>query len=326
MPCRDGIDFRISLQDAHKRLDAVLTDRLPDLSRSYAAVLIRGGYIKVDAVERKPSYKVKSGERVAGTLPEPEPAAIASEPMALDIIFEDDALIVLNKPAGLVVHPAAGHAKGTLVNGLLHHCPNLEGIGGEKRPGIVHRLDKDTSGVMVVTKTTQAHHALSRQFKQRSIRKTYLALVQGAPGEESGMVDLPVGRHPVDRKKMSTISRHPRGALTVWRVKDKFPGCTLLEVDLKTGRTHQIRVHCKAMGCPIVGDPLYGARLHNHRSGKRQADISALLASAKRQMLHAHRLVLFHPITGTETAFSAPLPEDMQTILDTLTQLNASNG
>ena len=318
MPGYDGIDFCIDPQDANKRLDAVAACNLTRCSRSYAALLIRNGHILVDGIQRKPSYKVKSGERVSGALPEAEPTDIEAEPIPLDLIYEDDSLIVLNKPAGLVVHPAAGHASGTLVNGLIYHCPNLEGIGGEKRPGIVHRLDKDTSGVMVVAKTADAHLSLSAQFKQRSIQKTYIALVHGLPGGENGSIDLPVGRHPVDRKKMSTVSRHPRGALTVWRVKERFMGSCLLEVDLMTGRTHQIRVHCKAIGHPIVGDPVYGGRYGRSFKSKLRQDVQKRLAAAKRQMLHAQRLSFFHPTSGVMRTFSAPLPQDMLAIIAAL--------
>ena len=304
----------------------MVAHHLPGGSRSYAAALIRDGHIKVDEIARKPSYKVKLGDRITGALPDPEPTDIEPEPIPLDIIHEDRWIIVLNKPAGLVVHPAAGHAKRTLVNGLLYHCPNLEGIGGQRRPGIVHRLDKDTSGVMVVTKTAQALQELSSQFKQRRIQKTYLALVHGVPHEEKGSIDLPVGRHPIHRKKMSTVSRHARAALTVWRVKERFGGCALLDVDLKTGRTHQIRVHCKAMGHPIVGDPVYGGRSHRQSSGSPQQGIQKTMAAAKRQMLHARTLSFLHPISGDPMSFTASLPHDMRAILDTIRQYNESNG
>jgi 23S rRNA pseudouridine1911/1915/1917 synthase len=272
----------------------------------------------VDGVARKPSYKVKTGDHITGRLPEPEPTTVLPEPIPLDIVYEDDDLIVLNKPAGLVVHPAAGHPDGTLVNALVCHCPDLEGIGGEKRPGIVHRLDKDTSGIMVVTKSTRAHLHLSEQFKQRHIDKTYLALVLGSPEKQAGIIDLPIGRHPTDRKKMSTVSRHARKALTHWRVKERFNGCTLLEIDLKTGRTHQIRVHCKAMGHPIVGDPVYGGRyLRKVSICSNQGEVK-LLAAAGRQMLHARRLQFDHPASGRPLCFTAPMPKEMEALIDAL--------
>jgi 23S rRNA pseudouridine1911/1915/1917 synthase len=277
--------------------------------------LIRNGYTHVDGSNRKPSYKVKLNEQIECRLPPPEPIELAAEPLPLDVVFEDRHLIVLNKPPGMVVHPAAGHPGGTLVNALLYHCPDLEGIGGQKRPGIVHRLDKDTSGVLVVAKTDLAHHELSRQFKARKIRKHYLALVYGLPEDDRGQIDLPIGRHPKERKKMSTVSTSGREALTIWRVKERFAGATLLEIDLKTGRTHQIRVHCTSMGHPIVGDNVYGRR---PRLAKENAPLYAILKTAKRQMLHALRLGFTHPVTAETLHFNAPLPEDMQTIIEQL--------
>jgi 23S rRNA pseudouridine1911/1915/1917 synthase len=321
MPVSDGIDFRISSRDAQMRLDAVVALLLPDVSRSYAAALVRDGHIKVDQIVRKPSYKVKTGERLTGVLPEPEPAGILPEPIPIDLIHEDAHLIVLNKPAGLVVHPAAGHSSGTLVNGLLHHCPDLDGIGGQRRPGVVHRLDKDTSGIMLVAKTDRAHQTLSAQFKKRHIQKTYLALVQGSPKAPEGTIDLPIGRHPTDRKKISTISRHAREAVTVWRIRERFEGCNLLEVDLKTGRTHQIRVHCKAMGHPIVGDPVYGIRSPHRFAAKRKQALYQLLATARRQMLHAHQLTFTHPVSNELLSFTAPVAEDMEALLGSLRKL-----
>jgi 23S rRNA pseudouridine1911/1915/1917 synthase len=272
----------------------------------------------VDGVVRKPSYKVKPGDRITGRLPDPQPAVVLPEAIPLDIVYDDDDLIVLNKPAGLVVHPAAGHPGGTLVNALLYRYPNLEGIGGEKRPGIVHRLDKDTSGIMVVTKSARAHLHLSEQFKQRHIRKTYLALVLGSPDRQDGVIDQPIGRHPTDRKRMSTVSRHTRKALTLWRVRERFEVCTLLEVDLKTGRTHQIRVHCKAMGHTIVGDPVYGGRSQRRVYNRGNQAAYQILTTAERQMLHAWRLEFDHPVSGHPLRFTAPVPNDMSTLIDTL--------
>jgi 23S rRNA pseudouridine1911/1915/1917 synthase len=303
------------------RLDAVVAAHLDQCSRSYAARLIRNGYASVDGSNRKPSYKVKLNEQIECRLPPPEPIELAAEPLPLDVLFEDNHLIVLNKPPGMVVHPAAGHTTGTLVNALLYHCPDLEGIGGQKRPGIVHRLDKDTSGVLVVAKTDQAHHELSRQFKARKIRKHYLALVYGLPEDDSGQIDLPIGRHPKERKKMSTVSSSGREALTVWRVKERFEKTALLEIDLKTGRTHQIRVHCTSMGHPIVGDSVYGRRRSLSRLAKENTFLYAILKTAKRQMLHALHLGFAHPVTAESLRFNAPLPEDMQTIIEQLDKM-----
>jgi 23S rRNA pseudouridine1911/1915/1917 synthase len=205
-----------------------------------------------------------------------------------------------------------------LVNALLYHCPDLEGIGGRKRPGIVHRLDKDTSGVLVVAKTDQAHHELSRQFKARQIRKHYLALVHGSPKNHSGRIDLPIGRHPKERKKMSTVSTSGREALTVWRVRERFEGAALLEIDLKTGRTHQIRVHCTAMGHPIIGDTVYGRRRNLSRLARENPSLYAIVKTAKRQMLHALHLRFDHPVTAESLSLNAPLYQDMHAVIDQL--------
>jgi 23S rRNA pseudouridine1911/1915/1917 synthase len=296
----------------------VVAARLDQCSRSHAARLIRRGFAQVDGSSRKPSYKVKLNEQIECRLPPPEPIEPTAEPLPLDVLFEDRHLIVLNKPPGMVVHPAAGHTGGTLVNALLYHCPDLEGIGGRKRPGIVHRLDKDTSGVLVVAKTDRAHHELSRQFKDRQIRKHYLALVYGSPKNDGGRIDLPIGRHPKERKKMSTVSTSGRGALTVWRVRERFEGAALLEIDLKTGRTHQIRVHCTAMGHPIIGDTVYGRRRNLSRLARENPSLYAISKTAKRQMLHALRLRLDHPVTAESLSLNAPLHQDMHAVIDQL--------
>ncbi len=314
--------FKISVDPQHAgtRLDTYTADCLPDCSRTFAAALIRRGAIRVDGGRRKPGYRVKARDLVEARRPPPQPvAALSAEAMDLDLVFEDEWLIVVNKPPGLVVHPAAGHPDGTLVNGLLFHCPDLEGIGGERRPGIVHRLDKDTSGLIVVAKSAIAHHELARQFKARLVRKHYLALVHGVPAGECGTVDLPIGRHPRDRKRMSTLSRRGREALTMWRVKASFGGlAALLEVDLKTGRTHQIRVHCHSMGHPLVGDKVYGGAKSLVRLARTHADFHAILHSARRQMLHSARLEIVHPVSGRPLSFSAALPEDMVELIQQL--------
>ena len=225
---------------------------------------------------------------------------------------------MVNKQPGLVVHPAPGHFSGTLVNGLLYHCPDLGGIGGELRPGIVHRLDKDTSGTLVVAKNNAALTNLSRQFKSRKIQKQYLALVHGDVKKTAGSIKLPIGRHPVDRKRMSTVSPRGRTAETAWSVKEQFQWFTLLEVDLKTGRTHQIRVHCVALGHPIVGDKVYRPRKLQKTIARDylQSDkIVQVLKSVQRQMLHAWRLSFRHPHTGKAVSFESPLPEDMTEII-----------
>jgi 23S rRNA pseudouridine1911/1915/1917 synthase len=244
-------------------------------------------------------------------MPEPKPSEFMPESIPLQILYEDADIVVINKPPGLVVHPAPGHATGTLVNALLHHCPDLSGIGAELRPGIVHRLDKDTSGTLVVAKNAVAVDHLATQFKNRTVIKDYLALIYGEMLTETGTVRMPIGRHPVDRKRMSTRSRKGREAETGWRVARRWHGCSLLELRLKTGRTHQIRVHCAAIGRPIVGDPVYGGRKAAVGSGA----VPARLSSARRQMLHAWRLEIVHPRSGEPMRFESPLPEDMQRLI-----------
>jgi 23S rRNA pseudouridine1911/1915/1917 synthase len=302
----------VDISDSGKRLDLLVASRISGCSRSVAASLIRSGKIRVQGGVKKPGYRVRTGDEIYGTIPPPERVLFKPEPIPIDILNEDNDIIVLNKPPGIVVHPAPGHYSGTLVNALLYHCPGLEGIGGEIRPGIVHRLDKDTSGVMVVAKNSAAHQDLAQQFKSRSIKKIYLALVCGRIESESGRISLPIGRHPVDRKKMSTHSRKSRMAETTWQVRKRFAQATLLEISLKTGRTHQIRVHCAAMKHPVVGDPVYGPR----KAGKCIA--CDLLRSVPRQMLHAWRLEFTHPKKQRKLCFEAPIPADMEDILGTL--------
>jgi 23S rRNA pseudouridine1911/1915/1917 synthase len=315
-----GFAFSIQPQEADQRLDALVAARIRDISRSLAARLIARGDIRVNGTIRKAGYRVKPGDAVSGRIPAAEAAGCTPEPVEFGILYEDQALIVVNKPPGLVVHPAAGHRSGTLVHGLLHHCPDLQGVGGERRPGIVHRLDKDTSGILLVAKNQAAHVHLSRQFKTRSIQKTYLAIVRGELPAATGGVSLPIGRHPVDRKKMSTRSRRARSAETHWRLRRSFQGASLLEVALKTGRTHQIRVHLAAIGHGILGDPLYGKGRLGGRFGPPGA---RGVPSPARQMLHAWRIGFHHPVGNTPLSFEAPLPQDM---VETLRRLAASTA
>jgi len=316
----DAFSILVDSSAAGERLDVFVGARLPGCSRSFAAQLIAGGNVRVNDRLHKPGYRLKTGDAVTGCIPPPRPVGFLPEPIPLAILYEDAHIVVINKPPGLVVHPAPGHYSGTLVNGLLYHCPDLGGIGSVLRPGIVHRLDKDTSGTLVVAKHGAALEALSAQFKARTVQKTYLALVHGAMPAAQGSIRLPIGRHPVDRKRMSVASRKTRAAETGWRVRRRFPGFTLLELDLKTGRTHQIRVHCAAVRHPIVGDPVYGKRNASRASGdsSQQNEINELLLNIRRQMLHAWRLELVHPYTGLPMHFEAPLPEDMQTLIDRL--------
>jgi 23S rRNA pseudouridine1911/1915/1917 synthase len=319
MPADSGeFNLTVTAHHAGVRLDAFLSLSLPVCSRSHAADLIRQECVCVDGLPRKVGYKLKPGEIVSGRLPEPALVGLVAEAIPFTIAYEDQALIVVNKPAGLVVHPAAGHATGTLVNGLLHHCPDMEGIGGERRPGIVHRLDKDTSGLLVVAKNDQAHQNLSQQFKARQVQKSYLALVWGAPAQAGGCIDRPVGRHAVERKRMAVVAHGGREAITLWQVQERLAGATLLLVTLKTGRTHQIRVHCQSMGHPIVGDPVYGRRRVMPRPTGSRSEPHDILGQARRQMLHAARLAFTHPISGEALTFEAPVPEDMATLLRTL--------
>ncbi|MDY6950822.1 MAG: RluA family pseudouridine synthase [Thermodesulfobacteriota bacterium] len=310
------LSFSATGPEAGRRLDTVIAERLPPLSRSYAGRLIRSGRITVNRLPKKPGYVIKCGDIVSAEIPPPEPVDCIPEPIPLSVLHEDGHVIVVNKPPGLVVHPGPGHQTGTLVNALLHHCRDLAGIGGELRPGIVHRLDKDTSGTMVVAKSDMAHESLSGQFKKRQVEKRYLALVYGKMMESSGVIDLPIGRHPVDRKKMSTRSRRSRSTETRWRKKETFHGTTLIDVDLKTGRTHQIRVHTASMGHPVVGDTTYGGKRRWKEVQPR--DVQVILSAVKRQMLHAWRIAFLHPHTKKRLRFESPVPEDMALVMESL--------
>jgi len=305
--------------DAGKRLDVVIAAKLPDFSRSAAADLIRQQAVTINGRPAKASTTVRLGDRIHGNRPPRPVPSYGPEPIGLDILFEDEALLVINKPPGLVVHPAPGHFTGTLVNALLHHCPELTQSDADGRPGIVHRLDKDTSGTLVVAKTGTALLNLASQFKSRRIDKTYLALVHGVPKAASATIRLPIGRHPVDRQRMSTHSRHGREAVSHWRLCETFAGAALLEVDLETGRTHQIRVHLAASGHAVVGDALYGP-------GKKAGTGKDILKGASRQMLHAWRLGFAHPLSGDPMAFESPLPADMAGLIDVLRDQGKAAG
>lgn len=293
------------------RLDVFLTQRDGSLSRSQAKRLIEDGSVLIDGKPARASHRLKSGESVLVRKPPPAPSGIVPEEIPLDILYEDDAILVVDKPAGMVVHPAAGNPRGTLVNALQFHCGSLSAVGGVMRPGIVHRLDKGTSGLMVVAKSDEAHQRLSEQFKKRQVSKLYTALVHGSPKQDEGAVDAAVGRHPVERKKMSTASRRGKPALTRWRVLERYGAFTLLEARIETGRTHQIRVHLGSLGHPVAGDSVYGG-------SKRVIEPPALRAVLKklaRQALHASRLSFRHPVTGREMTFESPLPEDMAEVI-----------
>ncbi len=247
-------------------------------------------------------YKVKPGDIVQLRVPDPTPLDLPAEPIPLHIVFEDECMLVVDKPPGMVVHPAPGHSTGTLVNALLHHCKDLSGIGGVERPGIVHRLDKDTSGLVLVAKSELAHRSLARQFKQREIKKVYLALVRGNVLQDKGVIDLAIGRHKIHRKKMAVRQEGGRSASTAFEVIARYPHFSYLRLFPKTGRTHQIRVHVAEMGHPILSDKIYGGKLEKHMILPRQA-------------LHAHQLEIRHPISGEPKVFVSPLPEDLDLFL-----------
>ncbi|UCD33239.1 MAG: RluA family pseudouridine synthase [Desulfobacterales bacterium] len=313
---RSAFTILVEAPDSGQRLDVLVSSLIPDCSRSTAANLIRAGTIQVQGIAQKPSYRVRPGDEIRGYFLPPEPITFKPEPIEIDILLEDTDIIVVNKPSGMVVHPAPGHNTGTLVNGLLYLCPDLAGIGGKLRPGIVHRLDKETSGLLVVAKNARAHHHLSLQFKSRQITKAYIALVYGKIALDAGTITLPIGRHPVDRKKMSTHSRKSRTAETLWRVRERFKRTTLLEINLKTGRTHQIRVHCAAINHPVVGDAVYGGQ----KAWKRAGSEKNLLSSVSRHMLHAWRLGFVHPATGSTVSIEAPIAQDFEQLLEALRQ------
>lgn len=291
-------------EEEGKRLDAALAGRIElGLSRSRIRQLIDEGLVTIAGRRTKPAQKVTAGEVAEMMLPAPEPMAAVAEEMPLDIVYEDNDLIVVNKQRGLVVHPAPGHRRGTLVNALLAHCPDLEEINSVIRPGIVHRLDKDTTGLLVVAKNARAYRSLVDQMRRRAIHRGYLTLVWGRPEAEAGKVISPIGRHPVDRKRMAVVESG-RPAVTHFVVREELPNHSLLEVTLETGRTHQIRVHLAYIGHPVVADPVYGGR----RNGFGLAG----------QALHAATLELTHPVSGRPLRFEAPLPADFTSVLERL--------
>jgi 23S rRNA pseudouridine1911/1915/1917 synthase len=299
------------------RLDKFLVDSLPEFSRARLQGLIADGFVLVDGLPaRKSGQRLDGGETISVRIPPSQPTALVGEHIPLEIVFENDDLLVINKPAGMVVHPAAGHDTGTLVHAVLGYEPELEGIGGEERPGVVHRLDKDTSGLIVLAKNERAHRWLSEQFKSRSVEKTYIALVDGAPPTPAGRVEAPIGRDPRDRKKMAVVpSASPgrrssaasgRGAVSEYRTLEQFLDHTLLEFHPLTGRTHQIRVHCAFLGCPVAGDRVYG-----HRK---------VTIPVGRHFLHASRLKIRLPGETEPRFFEAPLPDELVAVLEQLRQ------
>jgi len=299
-----------------RRLDQFLAETDLKLSRSQAKKLIEGGSILLDQRRTKPSAHLKEGDIVSVTLPEPEPLALKPELLPLAVLYEDSSIIVIDKPPGMVVHPAYGNPSGTLVNALLFYCKDLAGINGVLRPGIVHRLDKDTSGVMVVAKDDEAYQELTKQFKNRTVEKVYCAIAYGHFPEEEGVIDSAIGRHPSQRKRMSTRTKKGRSAITRWKVIERLTGFTFLEIFPQTGRTHQIRVHLSSVGHPILGDPLYGRR---GRLGTiHDPVLKECVRRMNRQALHAQRLGISHPRTGERIQFVSPIPQDMKEVLEWL--------
>ncbi len=309
----------VAAEDAGTRLDKYLASRLTDLSRTQVQRLIQEGRATVANGPLTASHRVHEGETIDLHVPPPRPSDLAAEPLALNILHEDDDLLIIDKPAGLVVHPAPGHPSGTLVNALLFHCRSLSGIGGEERPGIIHRLDKDTSGLLVVAKHDRSHRHLAAQLKARKLQRRYQALVHGAMPAQEGTIDAPIGRHPAQRKKMAVVVSGGRAARTHYRVLEAWAGLSLLELALETGRTHQIRVHLASLGHPVLGDATYGpgARRWPGRAALEQA-----LRAFPRQALHAAQVRFQHPTHDGCMMFSSPVPTDMAALLAQLRGLS----
>lgn len=298
--------FQIEPTLVGARLDVAISTMLPAISRTRAQSLIRDGHVRVNSMAAmRPGVRLAAGDRVEVRLPPLTPSTLQPESIPLDVVFENADVLVVNKPAGMVVHPAAGHATGTLVHAALAHAPDLQGIGGEVRPGVVHRLDRDTSGLILLAKNDDAYHALQQQFKSRTISKTYLAIAEGHPPTKTGKVEAAIGRDPKNRKRMAVVpDSKGRSAVTSYRVREAFQDACLLEVHPETGRTHQIRVHLAFLGCPVAGDRVYGRR--------------RLVVQATRQMLHAWRLRLVLPGESKPREFEAAVPTDFEVVLAAL--------
>jgi 23S rRNA pseudouridine1911/1915/1917 synthase len=298
--------FDVDETDCDVRLDVFISNKIKMFSRSYIKKIIDDDAVSVNNTVKKPNYRLKIGDKIKVIVPEPVEAKIEAQNIDIDVVYEDEHILIVNKPQGMVVHPAHGNKDGTLVNALLKHCTSLSGIGGVKRPGIVHRIDKDTSGLIIVAKTDEAHIELSKQLKERSIIRKYIALIEGRMKAEKGTINAPIGRHPNDRKKMAVVDKNGRNAVTYYKVIERFNSNTLIEAQLETGRTHQIRVHMSYLGYPITGDTLYGY--------KRQK------ISSKGQFLHAYILEFYHPVTGEYLKFRINLPDYFDDILKKLRQ------
>jgi len=302
--------FTVSDKEHDFRLDVFVSLKTPSISRSQVKRMVEEGDATVNHIPvSKAGLRLKGGDIVEITARPSQPSQITPQNISLNIIHEDHDILVINKAAGMVIHPAPGHYDGTLVNAILHHCDDLSGIGGVIRPGIVHRLDKDTSGVLLVAKNDKTHLHLARQFKEHEVKKIYQALILGEPREDKGSISSPVGRHPEDRKKMSTKSRRGRDALTHWQVIKRYGDVSLLRVEIMTGRTHQIRVHLASEGYPVVGDRLYGGR--GRFKSIRDTSLRACFTRLTAHALHAWRIGFVHPRNGQRMEFEAPLPSDM---------------
>jgi 23S rRNA pseudouridine1911/1915/1917 synthase len=319
--------LEVSPAGEQMRVDAYLALRFPEISRSRLQAAIRRQQVKLDGVVAKPSTRLSAGQRLDVVLPEPEPACSRPEEIPLDILFEDDWLVAINKPPGMVVHPAKGHWSGTLTAALVHHFSQLSQAGGANRPGIVHRLDRDTSGVILIAKHDLAHVKLTEQFEARTVKKQYLAIVTPAPDRDRDLIDKPIGVHPYQREKMAIREHHPtsKPATTQYEVVCRYRGLALVKAFPKTGRTHQIRLHLAHIGCPILADKLYGGRsrfLLGELTGKAD-DTTELLV---RQALHAERIEFAHPGTGEPMAISAPIPRDLELTIEMLARYRPAGG
>ncbi|MDP6418950.1 MAG: RluA family pseudouridine synthase [Candidatus Krumholzibacteria bacterium] len=312
--------FRVSEGDEGSRLDHFLVRQVPDHSRSFLQALVRKGQVQLGGQSVKTGHLLKEGDEVILRIPAAVPPELQPEDLPLNLVYEDEDLVVVDKAAGMVVHPAAGHHEGTLVHALLHHIGDLSGIGGELRPGIVHRLDKDTSGLMLVAKNDRSHRALSEMIQNRTLQRSYLALVWGTLSVDKGEIRGNIGRDPLHRQKMAVLEEGGKEALTRYSCLNSFGSFSYLRLDLDTGRTHQIRVHLSRKGNPVLGDPLYGGRSAGKKSRKR-SDVERsrrLLEMLDRQALHAFRLAFPHPGSGKELEFLSPLPEDIKAALNLL--------
>lgn len=309
-------ELHVPPEAAGQRLDAFLATVLIDMSRSALQRLVAEEQIRVDGKVPRASMKLKGNESILVTIPPPVAATPLPEDIPLTVVYEDKDLIVIDKPAGMTVHPGAGAGSGTLVNALLAHCTDLSGIGGEIRPGIVHRLDKGTSGLLVAAKNDTAHRGLAEQFAAHSIKRLYWALIYGSPAEETGKISGIIGRHPTERLRLSGKARHGKQAVTNWRLLERFGPASLVQLRLETGRTHQIRVHLTEAGMPLLGDPLYpdGGRFNNLKDTR----LKGMIGKLERQALHARVLGFIHPQSGQYLEFSSEPPEDFMGLLDYL--------